>query len=183
MLPTEFGRIRLESRCGAFLFACRDAHSRRLSHEPPMGRPCPVASSRVHRVVRQPSFGPAFRSMAVDDRQPNVRAVIVAHVPHVEGTRSLPRSVRSRSFRSQEKRGAGVRHGVGLGAPTPVPRTVSRNRVFPTCGAACRERMRPLDVLETTGAPQPLRPRYDRTRCRSSCQYRRCIRVSGCCRP
>jgi predicted secreted hydrolase len=47
-------------------------------------------------------------------------------------------SVRSRPSRSHEKRGAGQRRGVGMGAPTPGYRTMSRSRVFPGCGAALR---------------------------------------------
>src|SRR6185436_4429821 len=54
-----------------------------------------------------------------------------------EETRSR-RKPRSKPFRSHEKRCAGLRHRVGLGAPTRVPTTLSRSSVFPACGAAFR---------------------------------------------
>ena len=79
----------------------------------------------------------------------------------VEGTHWLTGSVRSRSFRSHEKRGAGLRQGVGLGVPTPVLRTVSRHRAFPTLrsrlpGANASRRRAVHEQLRPTPDPQPL---------------------------
>src|SRR3989338_6256568 len=67
---------------------------------------------------------------------PEVSPTVFMNEP-VEGTRSR-RHAFGAGRSDHEKRRAGQRHGVGMGAPTPLRPTIRQSGVFPACGAAFR---------------------------------------------